>query len=79
MVTRVQGHVKDSLIVPDEPVNWPEDALVEIELREPLPLPPPKTKKDRLAALERFLERRVKGGNIPDEALRRENLYDDRT
>ena len=76
MSIRVRAHFDGKVIVPDEPVDLPVDEPIEAELtivrREP------RRSAAREAAWQKLLSRRISGLNIPDEALRRENLYEDR-
>lgn len=76
MGIKVRAHFDGKVIVPDEPVDLPVDEPIEAELtvvrREP------RRSAAREAAWKELLSRRIPGLNIPDEALRRENLYEDR-
>lgn len=76
MSIKVRAHFDGKVIVPDEPVNLPVDEPIEAELtvvrREPGRSPV------REAAWQELLSRRIPGLSISDEALRRENLYEDR-
>jgi hypothetical protein len=71
-----KAHFDGKNIVPDEPVDLPVDEIIELEFRrEPTHLPwDPDTARE---AWERLKSRRVSGTRIPDEALRRENMYGD--
>lgn len=78
MSIRVRVHFDGKAIIPDEPVDLPVDEPIEADLRV---LSREEREQDiarRLAAIERIASRAVHGANIPDEALRRENMYEDR-
>jgi hypothetical protein len=75
MTVQVRAHFDGKVIVPDEPVELP--------VNEPLTL---QVSIDRVkqysqaevdAAFEELMAMRVPNANIPDDALRRENLYED--
>lgn len=72
----IRARFDGKVFVPDEPVDIPVGAsgvfLMNQEEQNA------RTYKESLDALHRLIRRGVKGANIPDEALRRENLYDDR-
>ena len=75
LATRIRAHYDGKTFVPDEPVDLPVDQPVEVEL-----LSSDEKAKEierKLAALQRIASRAV-NANIPDEALRRENMYEDR-
>jgi len=77
MAIVIRAHFDGKVIVPDEPVDLPVDTPLEFELKqEPAPLPwdPEKAKQ----AVKWLTEHAIPGLNIPDEALRRENMYEDR-
>ena len=76
MAVRIRAHYDGKTFVPDEPVDLKVGEPVAVEAIEPK-----LTAADirrRRAALRRFASRAVSGLNIPDEALRRENMYEDR-
>lgn len=78
MAIRIRAHYDGKTIVPDEPVDLPIDEPIEAELHV-LSLEEKAKKIERkLAAIDRISARAVCGANIPDEALRRENMYEDR-
>ncbi len=72
----IRAHFDGRTIVPDEPVELPVDEPLEASLtvvaerkgRSP----------EREAAWQRLKARRIRGVSIPEEALRRENMYQDR-
>ena len=83
MAIVIRAHFDGKVIVPDEPVEIPVGPLeVEIRLKSGALPPPgdallsPEEAERRLAAWDALDEHLVSGLNIPDEALRRENLYE---
>jgi hypothetical protein len=77
MAIVIKAHYDGKTIVPDEPVDLPVNQPLEFELKQqPQWLPWDPEKADE--AWEWLKSHRVKGLRIPDEALRRENLYEDR-
>ena len=73
----IRAHYDGKTIVPDEPVDLPIDQPLEFELR-PVSTETkwdPDKAKD---AWEWLKSHPVKGLSISDEALRRENMYEDR-
>ena len=80
MSVTFRAHFDGNVIVPDEPVDLPVDQPLTFIVR---PIP---RDVDPMAGLtlEEKLERlraasgRIKGITLPDEALRRENMYEDR-
>lgn len=71
----IKAHFDGKTIVLDEPVDLPVNEPLEFELKQA----PEETKWDpekAKEAMERIASRAVHGLNIPDEALRRENLYE---
>lgn len=72
----IRAHFDGKVIVPEEPVDLPVNESFEAELRVSEPKPDTMSEKD--AAWEWLLAKRVSGVNIPEEALRRENMYEDR-
>ena len=78
MSITIKAHFDGKVIVPDEPVDLPVDQSFEAELHvEPAPLRAADIARRR-AALRRIASRAVHGVSIPLEALRRENMYEDR-
>jgi len=80
---RFDGHV----LVPTEPVDLPVDEPLRVTV-EPISTPAPAEKlpifgdpnrslEEKLAALDEMYAHGVHGVNLPDEALRRENIYGD--
>ena len=77
MAIVIKAHFDGKTIVPDGPVDLPVNEPLEFELKQqPKCLPWDPSKADE--AWERLKARRIRGLRIPDEALRRENLYEDR-
>jgi hypothetical protein len=77
MTSTLQAHFDGKVIIPDEPVDIPVGQTLEIEIRAPrVPRRPP-SNMDREAAWQSFISRTVQGADIPEEALRREALYED--
>jgi len=80
----IRAHFDGKVIVPDEPVDLPVGAPLQVEFRLGsglLPPPgedrlPPEEIKRRLAALKVLREMAVSGPLVADESLRRENLYE---
>jgi hypothetical protein len=71
-----KAHYDGTNLIPDEPVDLPVNEPLEFELKQPseeLVWDPEKARR----ALTRLVSRAV-DANIPLEALRRENMYDDR-
>ncbi len=63
-----------TVIVPDEPVDLPVNEPLEFEFRISEPRPSADEIKRREAAWERLKARKVRGSDIPLEALRREKM-----
>lgn len=78
MAVRIRAHFDGKVIVPDEPVNLPAGQQLEAELHVRQPSQEKEDFARRLEAMHRTAAHGVRGTNIPLEALRRENLYEDR-
>jgi hypothetical protein len=81
MTIAVRARFDGKVFVPDEPVDLPVGSSgVFLSSSEELPDQEywEATREEALDALQRLVKRGVKGVNIPDDALRRENLYEDR-
>lgn len=78
MTVRIKAHFDGKTIVPDEPVDLPVGTAGMVEFCVVSPGVPLSTRTDRRAALERVIGEAVKGVGLPLEALRRENIYEDR-
>jgi hypothetical protein len=77
MATVIRAHFDGKVIVPDEPVDLPLNEPIKLQFvqgPEPIAWDPEKAKQ----AIKWLTERAIPGLNIPDEALRRENMYEDR-
>ena len=85
----IRAHFNGTVLVPDEPVDLPENTALELEVKRTNDLSPevaaaieaakdPAETARRLAAFKQFMERvrsRPTGRSIPPEALRREQMY----
>lgn len=71
-----KAHYDGINLIPDEPVDLPVNVPLELEFKQPAEEPEWDPEKAR-RALTRVLSRAV-DANIPLEALRRENMYEDR-
>jgi len=73
---KILARYDGKVIVPEEPVDLPVDQRLQVDLQllpsEALQTP----LVQRRAALERFLSRPIYGVNLPDEAMRREGIYE---
>ena len=76
MSIRARVHFDGKTIITDEPVDLPVDEPIEAEFT--VVRGEPGRSAAREAAWQKLLSRRIPGLRIPDEALRRENLYEDR-
>jgi predicted DNA-binding antitoxin AbrB/MazE fold protein len=76
LAVKIRAHYDGKTFVPDEPVDLKVGEPVEVERIE-RKLNAAEIRRRR-AALRRFAARAVSGLSIPDEALRRENMYEDR-
>jgi hypothetical protein len=76
MTVNVRAHFDGRVFVPHEPVDLPVNQPLDLQvtlLAENAPNP-----SSAEAAFNRLMARAVKGTNISDESLRRENMYEDR-
>lgn len=78
MSMMIRAHFDGKVIVPDEPVDLPVDQPLRVELHPTSPDAAVAELERRRQALRRFVARAIHGVNIPDEALRRENIYEER-
>jgi len=69
----IRAHFDGKTLVLDEPVDLPVNEPLEFELKPREPEWDPEKAKE---AVRRIASRAVHGLNIPDEALRRENMYE---
>ena len=77
MAISIRMHFDGKVFIPEEPVDVPINEPLDFELKqvpEHLPWDPEKARE----AWEWIKSHPIPGLNIPDEALRRENLYEDR-
>lgn len=73
----IHAHYDGKTIVPDEPVDLPINKPIKLQFvqgPEQVLWDPEKARN----AVKWLTEHAISGLNIPDEALRRENLYEDR-
>jgi len=82
----IRAHFNGTVIVPDQPVDLPVDAALELEVKSINGFSPevaaameaakdPADAAARLAALSEFVAHGVKGADIPDQMLRRAHMY----
>lgn len=78
--TAIRARFDGKVFVPEEPVDLPEGEEVWV-----LAIPQATTSHrlvngrdnaDAMTALERLVSRGIKGANLPDEALMRENIFE---
>jgi len=65
------------VFVPEEPVDVPVNEPLDFELKQAAGPAPWDAEKAR-QAIKWLAEHAIPGLNIPDDALRRENMYEDR-
>jgi hypothetical protein len=84
----IRAHFNGTVIVPDQPLDLPVDAALEVEVKRTNGFSPevaaameaardPADTAVRLAALREFVAHAVEGADISDEMLRREHMYGD--
>jgi hypothetical protein len=78
MTIAVKARYDGSVIIPDRPLDLPRNEVIEVEIRSPESAKPSQREIERRRALHRKVSGRIVGPTIPDEALSRENLYEDR-
>jgi len=78
MAVRIRAHYDGKTFVPDEPVDLKIGEPVQVESTATEPEEVAADFERRRAALRRIAKEAVRGVNIPLEALRRENMYEDR-
>jgi hypothetical protein len=82
MTVTIKGHYDGKVIVPDEPVDLPVGRWLEVQVR---PLATEDASHQEVLSIEEKLRRLdqvtgwISGPSIPLEALRRENLYEERS
>lgn len=76
MAVAIRARFDGRVLIPEEPVDLPQDQILDLEW-SPLPLTDALAKREQAkSALIRLQARAVQGANVPDEALRRENMYE---
>jgi hypothetical protein len=78
MSMTIRAHYDGKVIVPDEPVELPIDQPLKVEVQPAYSESAVLADVEWHAALDRLAARAIHGLNIPDDALRRENLYEER-
>jgi hypothetical protein len=78
MSLTIRAHFDGRVIVPDEPLDLPVDQALRVDLTSISPETEEVSIEERRAALRRVVSRKIHGLSIPDEALGREHLYDER-
>jgi len=82
MTVTIKAHFDGKVIVPDEPVDLPVGRWLEVQVR---PLATEDASHQEVLSIEEKLRRLdqitgwISGPSIPLEALRRENLYEERS
>ena len=72
----IRAHYDGKVIIPDEPVNLP--ANKPLNLHFDVIDASNDSASIKKAAFNTLLSRRISGLNIPDEAIGRESIYEDR-
>ena len=75
---KIRAHYDGTTFVPDEPADLKVGEPVQVESTATEPEEVAADFERRRAALRRIAAEAVHGVNIPLEALRRENMYEDR-
>lgn len=78
MKTLIRARYDGKVLIPDESLDLEEGQNVTVLIVEPSQDVNTLSVEERIAALRRIVERGARGVNLPDEALRRENIYEDR-
>lgn len=78
MSLTLRAHFDGKVIVPDEPVELPVGQPLSVEVQVAASNGSSLSGEEWHAALDRLVAVAIPGLNIPDEALRRENLYEER-
>lgn len=74
MTQTITAHFRDGVIVPDEPLSLPQDAVLRVTI-EPGVSNESAEVQARRAAIEEILAGPKSTADIPDELLRREHIY----
>ena len=77
MVVRIKAHFDGKTIVPDEPIDVEPGTPLTVEYSTVGEKRSELTVEEKHEIIRRIASRAVKGPPIPDEALRRENMYGD--
>ncbi len=77
MALTIRAHFDGHVIVPEEPLDLPVDQALRVDVT-PISIGTEVVAiEERRAALRRIVSRKIHGLSIPEEALRREQLYDE--
>jgi hypothetical protein len=75
MSVMIRARFDGKVLVPEEPIDLPQNQTLELEWKPQSPPPTKLSQAEWEAAFERLLSRAVHGVNLPAEALRRESIY----
>jgi hypothetical protein len=81
MLLNIRAHFDGKVFIPDEPVELPVDQplTINVEIGARFLTTPAATQDERERAFQRLISTPIpRTTPIPDEALRRETMYDDR-
>ncbi len=78
MKLRVRAHFDGRVFVPDEDVDMPVNQAVTVEAEARRDVSSREAVRERNEALMRFLSQPLNGKGLPDWALEREYMYEDR-
>jgi len=78
MSVTIRAHFDGKVLVPEEPVYLPLHQILDLEWKSLADIPSLNQREQARAALQRLLLRAVQEAAIPDEALQRENMYEER-
>ena len=81
MTLSIRAHFDGHTIVPDERIDLPinRPLVINVTMDADATTPPASAPQLRVEAIDRFLGSPVAGATLADDALDRENLYDDRS
>jgi len=77
MKTLIRARYDGKVLVPEEPLDLQAGQEVLLDIRLEGAQGTAKSKQERLRALQELIDTAIPGLDIPDAALRRENLYED--
>ncbi|GIV21434.1 MAG: hypothetical protein KatS3mg023_3185 [Armatimonadota bacterium] len=78
MKTLIHARYDGKVLIPEEPLELQEGQEVTLQIIEQGAQTDDRpSREQRLRALKQLVATAVEGANIPEEALRRENLYED--